>query len=145
MSNEKSKGIFEFLAIDGMLLRDRRNFYLRGIFVFVIDGILYPRDRRNFVSSRSTEFLFSRSTNQAIDESSDRRIKRSIVSITLKIRDREFSRKWNSGIPGKKRRKKKIPIPTSPKRSTKDLFKALFFYTPWSEPEEECQHQTSRR
>jgi len=45
----------------------------------------------------------------------------------------------------KEKEEKKIPIPTSPKRSTKDLFKALFFNTPWSEPEEECQHQTPRR
>ncbi len=139
---------------------------------FLSSGNFYPRDRRNCSSSRSTElfifvidgilfvaidgiFIFAidessdrikRSTSQAIDESSDRRIKRSIVSITLKICDREFLRNWNSGIPGKKEKEeKKIPIPTSPKRSTKDLFKALFFYTPWSEPEEECQHQTPRR
>ena len=71
--------------------------------ILVIDGILYRRDRRNsYFRDRRIKW-----SNQAIDESSDRRIKRSIVSITLKIRDREFSRNWNSGIPGKKRRKRK--------------------------------------
>ena len=71
-----------------------------GICIVAIDGILM------FAIDESSDRI-KRSTNQAIDESSDRRIKRSIVSITLKIRDREFSRNWNSGIPGKKRRKRK--------------------------------------
>ncbi len=136
-------------------LCDHRNFYLRGIFVFVIDGILYPRDRRNFVSSRLMEFLFLRSTNQviessdrqikrsmnqAIDESSKQRIKRSIVSITLKIRDREFSRNWNSGIPGKRsENKKKNPIPPSPQRGTKRPFSRPFFFTNPDRPEKKEQ------
>ena len=114
-----------------MLLRDRRNFYLRGIFVFVIDGIFYPRDRRNlYRRDRRNSYFRDRRikwSNQAIDESSDRRIKRSIVSITLKIRDQEFSRNWNSGIPGKKRRKKKNSHSNKPNTEHQGPVQGLVF------------------
>ena len=110
-----------------------------GICIVAIDGILI------FAIDESSDGI-KRSTNQAIDESSDRRIKRSIVSITLKIRDREFSRNWNSGIPGKKRRKrKKFPFQQAQHGAPRTCSRPCFFNTPWSEPEEECQHQTPRR
>ncbi len=116
-------GIFVF-AIDGIFhARDRRIFVM-----FTIDGILEFRDRRNFnVRDRRNRdrrnFYFRerriKRSNQAI-ALGDRRIKRSIVSRTLKIRDREFSRNWNSGIPGNRsENKKKNPIPPSPQRGTK--------------------------
>ena len=100
--------------IDGICYpRDRRNCSSSRsteLFIFVIDGILYRRDRRNFYFRDRRIKRY----NQAIDESSDRRIKRSIVCITLKIRDREFSRIWNSGIPGKKEKVRKKKIPNTP-------------------------------
>ena len=91
--------------------------------ILVIDGILYRRDRRNsYFRDRRIKW-----SNQAIDESSDRRIKRSIVSITLKIRDREFSRNWNSGIPGKKRRKKKNSHSNKPNTEHQGPVQGLVF------------------
>jgi hypothetical protein len=56
------------------------------------------------------------------------RIKQSIVPIIRKIRNQEFSRNWNSGIPEKKRKKEKNPIPTSPQGGTKDLFQGFFHH-----------------
>ena len=96
----------EFLSSGNFYPRDRRNCSSSRsteLFIFVIDGILYRRDRRNFYFRDRRIKRY----NQAIDESSDRRIKRSIVCITLKISDREFSRIWNSGIPGKKEKVRK--------------------------------------
>ena len=141
------------LAIEGFFcIRDRRNFL-----IFAINGILEfrnrwnvcIRDRRNFVifaidgifnASRSTEFLFSRSTNKAIESSdamSDGRIKRSIIPKTLKLCNREFSRNWNSGIPEKREKQRENPIPTSPQWGTKDLFQG--FFSPSQRPEKKEQ------
>ena len=125
-------------------IRDRRiwssrstefwNFAIDGIFVFAIDGIL--------LCSRSTECLFRdrriKRSNQAI-ESSDQRIKRSIVLWTLKICDREFSRNWYSGIPGKRsENKKKISFHQAHNGAPKDLFQGLF-----SSPTQICLRRKS--
>ena len=60
-------------AVNGILeFCDRRNFCIhdcRNFVIFVIDRMFNARDRRNFLSSRSTEFLFLPSTNQAIESS----------------------------------------------------------------------------
>jgi hypothetical protein len=114
---------FSIFAINGILeFRDRRNFCIRdrrNFVIFAIDGIFYVPDRRIFVMfAIDGIFIFRdrriKRSNQAI-AMSDRRIKLSKVSITLKIRDREFSRNWNTGIPEKeKKNKRKNPIPPSP-------------------------------
>ena len=127
-------------TIDGIFWSSRStefwNFAIDGIFVlaidgilcfFFIDGIFNARDRWNFPCSRSTEFLFSRSTNQAI-ALSDGWIKRSKILITLKICDREFSRNWNSGIPEKREKRAKKILAKNGAPNT--FFKAFFFTNP---------------
>ncbi len=146
---------FVFMIAELFYLRDQRNFGISRSTEFSYSRsteFCYLCNRRNFLFSRSTDFCYVRDwrnfnvcdrwnrdrrnfyfrerrikrSNQAI-ALGDRRIKRSIVSQTFKIREQEFSWNLNSGIPGKRsENKKKIPFHQAHNGAPKDLFQGLF-------------------